>query len=233
MPDPQRTAIGTLVFDLDGTLVDSAPDLAGSLDTLLAEAGCEPLGLAATRRLIGHGIPNLVRGGLETRGLFLAPEEAAAAASRFMQIYAGRLSRETRPYADVEAGLRRFATDGWRLAVCTNKAEPYARAILADLGLLSAFAAIAGPDTFGCAKPDPQHLLKTIEAAGTGRPTILIGDSEVDIATAKAAAVPVIAVTYGYAKTDLAELLPDGLATSFKDLYLIVTRLAGAVTPWS
>ena len=218
---------GTVVFDLDGTLVDSAPDLADALDDLLVENGLAPLGLPVARELIGHGMDNLVRKGLERRGLVVPGDGLYPFAERFRAIYAGRLSRKTRPYAGVEAALGVLHEKGWRLAVCTNKLEHYARQILTDLKLITAFEVVSGPDTFGVAKPDPGQLLRTIEAAGgAGAPAIMIGDSEVDIAVAKAACVPVIAVTYGYAKTPLAVLAPDRMTDRFDRVPDLVEELA-------
>lgn len=219
--------MGIVIFDLDGTLVDSAPDLADALDDLLIENGREPLGLAVGRALIGHGMDNLVRQGLARRGMTVGDDALRPFADRFRAIYATRLSRRTRPYEGVETALDRLAAEGWRLAVCTNKLELYARRILADLGLAARFAVVSGPDTFGVAKPDPRQLLRTIEAAGAGgMPAVMVGDSEVDVALAKAARVPIIAVTYGYAKTPLADLAPDALAERFDEVPALVKRLA-------
>jgi phosphoglycolate phosphatase len=211
-------ARGTIVFDLDGTLVDSVPDLAGALDSLMAEKGLEAIGIPAARKLIGHGIPNLVRSALTLRGVVWRDEQGAADVKRFTEIYATRLSRETRPYPDVERVLAMLAAEGWRLAVCTNKMERFARAIVDDLGLGRYFAVVAGPDTFGVGKPDPRHLTETARATGGGAPVVFVGDSEVDIATAKAAGVPVVALSYGYSKVPLASLEPDALIDGFDEL---------------
>ncbi len=148
------------------------------------------------------------------------------AITRFTELYSEHLSRETRPYPDVERTLAMLAEDGWRLAVCTNKIELYAKAILSDLGLAHFFPVIAGPDTFGVGKPDPRHLLETASHAGGGDRIIFIGDSEVDVATAKAAGVPVIAVSYGYAKTPLAALLPEALVDRFADIPTAIEGIA-------
>ena len=153
---------GTLVFDLDGTLVDSAPDLANSLDLLLMEQGKQPLGLDVGRSLIGHGISNLVAKGLDRSGLKLDGPELEKRVRRFHEIYAANLSRKTRAYPGVRDGLALFERQGFRLAVCTNKLEKYSRQILDDLHLAEHFDQVAGPDTFGIAKPDPRHLLSTI-----------------------------------------------------------------------
>lgn len=209
---------GTIVFDLDGTLVDSVPDLAGSLDTLMAERGLAPIGVETARRLIGHGIPNLVRRALAERGVEWQDDTGAAAVKRFTEIYGARVAQETRPYADVETVLEQLAGEGWRMAVCTNKMERFARQIVDHLGLSRHFAVVAGPDTFGVGKPDPRHLTETAAAAGGGHPVLFVGDSEVDIATGKAAGVPVIALTYGYTKTPLDDLGADRLIDTFAEL---------------
>lgn len=216
---------GTIVFDLDGTLVDSVPDLAGSLDTLMAERGLAPIGVATARRLIGHGIPNLVRRALAERGVEWQDETGAAAVKRFTEIYGARVARETRPYADVETVLERLAAEGWRMAVCTNKMERFARQIVDALALSRFFAVVAGPDTFGVGKPDPRHLTETAAAAGGAQPVLFVGDSEVDIATGKAAGVPVIALTYGYTKTPLDGLGADRLIDAFADLPAAIASL--------
>lgn len=224
---------GTLAFDLDGTLIDSAPSLASSLGVLLREMKIEPTSITETRQLIGNGIPVLVKRALESRQVALDSEKLAAAIERFMRIYEDRLLDETRLYPNVERNLQRFAGEGWRLAICTNKAERLTRRILDGLGLLHVFSVVTGPETFNCAKPSPQILSRTIEAAAAaGKPAILIGDSEIDIATAKAASVPVIAVTYGYCKTPIAELRPDGLVDDFDELPAVVARIAGNARPY-
>ena len=161
MPDPRR---GTVIFDLDGTLVDSAPDLADALDLLLQERGHAPLGLDRVRRLIGHGVAELVRKGLDARGERPEPQPLAQAVQRFLTHYTAHLSRKSRPYPGAVEVLDILRQAGWRLVVCTNKLEVHARALLQDLGLLSAFALVAGPDTFGVAKPDPAHLLDHVNA---------------------------------------------------------------------
>src|SRR5262245_60346801 len=130
---------GTLIFDLDGTLVDSAPDLADSLDRLLMEGGKQPLGLDVGRSLIGHGISNLVAKGLEKSGLKLAGPELEKRIKRFHEIYASNLSRKTKPYEGVRDVLPRFKEQGFELAVCTNKLERYSRQILVDLELADHF----------------------------------------------------------------------------------------------
>ena len=209
---------GTLLFDLDGTLVDSAGDLAGSLDTLMQEKGKAPIGIDIGRQLIGHGIANLVRSALKLRGARDGEEDSPADLKRFMEIYGARLTQTTRPYPNVMATLQQLAAEGWTMAVCTNKRELFARAIVDDLGMSKFFPVVSGPDTFGVGKPDPRHLLEAAKAAGGGEPVLCVGDSEVDVAAAKAAQMPVIALSYGYSKLPLASLSPDAIVDHFNQV---------------
>jgi phosphoglycolate phosphatase len=213
MRNEQRS---TVIIDLDGTLVDSAPDLADALDQLLAERGIEPVGLDITRTLIGHGIPHLVEAGFDFRNVGLREDNRADAVGRFRDLYSANLSKKTRPYPGVEQALREMTNDGWRLVVCTNKLERYARTILGDLGLIGFFDVVAGPDTFGVAKPDPNHMLRLLPNAAD--PAVVVGDSEVDVATAKSAGLPIIAVNYGYCRVPVETLRPDAIVSSFGDV---------------
>jgi phosphoglycolate phosphatase len=222
----RETLRGTVILDLDGTLVDSAPDLADCLDLLLAERGLEPVGVDETRRLIGHGIPRLVEAGFAFRGEPLVDDALLGAVARFRDVYVDRLSVKTQPYPGVEDGLSQLRAAGWRLVVCTNKLERYARAILADLGLAGRFDAVAGPDTFGVSKPDPRHLLRLLP--GDGSLAVMVGDSEIDVMAARAADIAVVAVTYGYCRTPVQRLKPDAVAARFADVPAAVEACARA-----
>ncbi len=212
------TARGTLIFDLDGTLVDSAGDIAGSLDTLMQEMGYAPFGLEQGKKLIGHGIANLVKGALKLRGVTDAETAAPALITRFTEIYGGRLTQLTRPYDGVLETLARLQKDGWRMGICTNKREAFARQIVADMNLTPFITFTSGPDTFSVGKPDPRQLLETARAVNGGAPLVFVGDSEVDVETAKAARCPVLAMTYGYTKIPLADLAPDAILDHFAEI---------------
>lgn len=223
MPEASR---GTVIFDLDGTLVDSAPDLADALDTLLVERGLAPVGLDTARQMIGHGMAELVRKGLLSRGQTPPPAELTAATARFLHHYNAHLSRKSRLYPGATDAVAALRQGGWRLVVCTNKLEASARALLQDLDLLRAFALVAGPDTFGVAKPDPQHLLRCLPDLPRDRhPAVVVGDSEVDISAARAASLPVIAVRRGYARRPLHEMAPDRIAEDFGQVPALVAAL--------
>ena len=225
MPD---RSTGTVIFDLDGTLVDSAPDLADALDTLLMERGLPPVGLDMARQMIGHGIAELVRKGFLARGEDLTLLGLTEATQRFLRHYTAHLSRKSYLYPGAADAVMALRQAGWRLVVCTNKLEAAARGLLEDLDLLRAFALVAGPDTFAAAKPDPQHLLRCLpDLPRQQHPVVVVGDSEVDIAAARAAGLPVIAVRWGYARRPLEEMAPDRIAERFDLVPALVASLAG------
>jgi phosphoglycolate phosphatase len=213
----------TLVLDLDGTLVDSAPDLAACLNRLLAARGLAPFGLAAVRAMIGDGVAALVERGLAAR----AVAHDGSALDDFMADYAAHLADATRPYPGVIPTLDALATKGWRLAVCTNKPEALARRLLCLLDLERHLGAIGGGDSFAARKPDPAHLLATIAAAG-GTPdrAVLAGDGENDLRAAHGAAIPCIFAAWGYGSPALASSAA-ARATRFPDLPALAARLLG------
>jgi phosphoglycolate phosphatase len=208
-----------IVFDLDGTLLDTAPDLLGALNVVLGEEGLPPLERHAVRYNFGHGARALIVEGLRLAGRAVAVERLEAMTLRFLDVYAGRMAVETRPYPGAEAALDRLAAQGFTLAVCTNKREALARPLLATLGLADRFAAIVGGDSLPVRKPHPDHLLGTIAAAG-GRPetSVMVGDSDADAAAARGAGVPVIGVSFGYTEDIAGAMAPDATIDHFDDL---------------
>jgi len=208
-----------LVFDLDGTLVDSAPDLLATLETVLGRAGYTAAPDAALRDGIGHGARHLIEFALHREKV--APETALVDRlhAAFLDHYEANIARHTRPYNGLDAALDRFAAAGWAFAVCTNKIESLSRKLLGELGLTGRFAAICGGDTFASRKPHPDHLLETIARAGGVRDrSIMVGDSRTDLDTARAAHVPFVGVSFGYTPVPMADLGPDLLIGSFDDL---------------
>jgi phosphoglycolate phosphatase len=203
-----------LVLDLDGTLVDSVPDLAASLARLFARRGLAAYAPAELVPMIGDGARVLLARAFAGRGLPL--DEAALA--EFLEDYGAHAAEATRPYPGVPETLDRLSQAGWRLAVCTNKPEAPARALLAALGLAERFAAIGGGDSFPTCKPDPAHLLATIAAAG-GEParSVMAGDHGNDIAAACGAGLPSIFAAWGYGPPAMAAGAA-AIAQSFADL---------------
>ena len=193
------------VFDLDGTLVDSAPDLHAALDRLMAARGLPPFGRPEVVAMIGDGAKVLVERALAARQ---RPFDAAAL-DHFLADYTAHAAVETRLFPGIEAALDTIARDGWRMAVCTNKPVGAARDLLGALGLLDRFAAIGGGDSFPVRKPDPAHLLATIEqAGGMGAGAVMIGDHRNDVAAARGAGIPCVFVGWGYGPLAMADGAP-------------------------
>jgi phosphoglycolate phosphatase len=215
-----------VAFDLDGTLADTAPDLIMTLNTILAQEGLPPLPLERARNLIGAGARALIERGFEVAGRELAPGRLDELYRDFLAIYADNLCVETRLYPGVIESLDQLDADGFRLAVCTNKVERHSVLLLEALGIADRFAAICGRDTFPYIKPDPRHLTLTIDqAGGDRRQAVMVGDSRTDIATAKAAGVPVVAVSFGYTDTPVRAMDPDRAIDRFEQLFEAVQDL--------
>lgn len=212
-----------IVFDLDGTLIDSAPDIRAALNLVLEGEGAAPLTLAETIRFIGHGIPALVRQAREFRGLPAARQEAMVPA--MVRHYDAAPAVLTRPYPGAMAALESLRTAGHVLGLCTNKPLAATRLILAGLGLEPQFAAVVGGDSLPVKKPDPAPLHAAFAALGAP-PLLYVGDSEVDAETAQAAGVPFALYTPGYRKGPV-EGLPHRISFSrFADLPGLVAALA-------
>jgi phosphoglycolate phosphatase len=207
------------VFDLDGTLADTAPDLMATLNRIMAEEGLAAVPLSDAREMIGAGARAMISKGYERAGLELAPDKLDRLFTRFLAIYADHLCDHSVLFPHVVEALDELEARGFILAVCTNKIESHSRQLLAALGIAGRFKAICGRDTFAFFKPDPRHLTLTIEAAG-GDPAraVMVGDSRTDIATAKAAGIPVVAVTFGYTDVPVKSLDPDVVIDSFAKL---------------
>ena len=208
-----------LVFDLDGTLVDSAPDLLATLDAVLIQHGFAPLADRNTRTGIGHGARYLIEYGLQRHGMAVDTAKLDQMHKDFLAYYEANICVESRLYPGTLALLDRFASASWILAVCTNKLEGLSRQVLAALQVEDRFSAICGGDTFANRKPHPGHLLQTIVAAGGARErAVMVGDSLTDLDTARGAGVPFVGMSYGYTPVPMAELGPDLLLDSFDAL---------------
>jgi len=217
----------TVVFDLDGTLVETAPDLCDTLNVILEREGRPAVPYDEARMMVGAGARVMIERGVVASGRAATPDEIDRMFAAFIEHYAAHIADRSHPFPGLEAALDRLAADGHILAVCTNKLEGLARLLLDALGLTRRFAAIAGQDTYGVPKPDPTVLWKTIAAAG-GDPAhaVMVGDSETDVLVARAAGVPVIAVDFGYTEIPATELGADRVISRFSDLPESVDALA-------
>ena len=187
------------VFDLDGTLVDTVPDVTAALNRRLASAGLAPLSVMQVKPMIGDGGRVLLQRGFGVHGATV-PEDALA---QFVADPALEGGEASQPFPGLLELLGELAGQGWRLAVCTNKPEKPARALLERLGLSGHFRAVAGGDSFPMRKPDPAHLLHTMAAAGGGR-AIMIGDHQNDMLAARGAGVPAVFAGWGYGPAAMA-----------------------------
>ncbi|WP_438277795.1 HAD family hydrolase [Nitrobacter sp.] len=221
-----------VVFDLDGTLVDTAPDLAAALNFVLNREGLPALSLPTARSMIGAGVRRMIERGLEHEDHPATVDDITRMMGDFIDYYTAHIADESRPFDGLIEALDDLATRGYRFAVCTNKLEALAKQLLDQLDLSPRFAAICGGDTFGVSKPDPAILLQTIARAG-GRPetTIMVGDAGPDIGVARRASIPVIGVEFGYTEVPIAELKPDRLVAHMRELPEAVIALrASALT---
>jgi phosphoglycolate phosphatase len=218
-----------LVFDLDGTLVDTAPDLVDTLNVVFAREGMPQVPYDDARAMIGGGAKAMLVRGLEAEGRAVTPELTDRLLSDFLAYYADHIAVRSRPFPGLAEALDVLSARGHRFAICTNKLEALSVLLLNELGLARRFEAICGQDTFGIQKPDPEILRRTITTAGgTPRNAIMIGDSATDIRTARAAGIPVIAVDFGYSERPVAEFEPDRVISHFAQLPDEITALAGA-----
>lgn len=219
----------TLVFDLDGTLVDTAPDLAAATNHVMERLGLNPVAEGDIRPFVGHGALAMVERAAAAQGRNLAQQELYDLFDVFIVHYTANIAANSAPYDGVIAALNTFKARGATLAVCTNKIEAHARDLLDALGMTHHFAAITGRDSFSVYKPDPGHLTGTIALAGgrDGR-AIMIGDSETDIKTAQAARVPVIAVDFGYSIEPVASFAPDIVISHYRELEQAANRVIAA-----
>lgn len=219
-----------IVFDLDGTLIDTAPDLLDSLNHSLASGEIPVVDGAGFKRFVGHGGRVMIQRAFAERRKALAAEEHERLFKLFLDHYTQNIPGKSRPYPGVIEAIARFEAAGYAIAVCTNKYEANSLALIEALGLTRHFTAIAGQDTFPFRKPDPRHLTETIALAG-GDPhrALMVGDSQTDIDTAKAAGIPVVAVDFGYTDRHVREFEPSKVISHFDELTIdLVERLMAA-----
>lgn len=213
----------TLVFDLDGTLTDSVPDIAAAVNRTLAARGLPTLAEPDVAAMVGDGLQPLIDRAFKAAGG--VPD--ANAGADYLADYESRVAEDTRLYPGVADALDKLRADGWTLAVCTNKPERAARLLLEALGVADRFAAVGGGDSFAAHKPDPRHLAGTIRAAG-GEPTraLMVGDHSNDVRAASGCGVQAVFAGWGYGRPGMEE----GAAAVARDLPEFV-EIAGRLMP--
>lgn len=222
-----RKAFDGIVFDLDGTLVETAPDLAGALNHVLERAELPPVSLAAVRSMVGDGARALIQRGFAADGRSLDQAELDRWFAVFLDYYGEHIADSSHLFPHVLETLDALAEAGLSVGVCTNKPEAMSRRLFEALGLSERFSAIVGGDTLPMRKPDPAHLLGTLERMQVApQRAVMIGDSANDRDAARNAGVPVVLVTFGYTTTPALDLEADAHIDSFAGLLGALTRLA-------
>lgn len=210
-----------LVLDLDGTITDSLPDIAGALNRSLARHGQAPLPIEQVRPMVGDGVAQLFLRGYAARGLAPSPEDMAAG----LADYTAHSTDETYLYPGALEALRELKAEGWRLAVCTNKPLEPARILLDHVGVLPLLDTIGAGDSFPVKKPDPDHIRLTLRAAGASlEEAVMIGDHHNDVAAGRAAGLPTIFAAWGYGPREVGEEA-DATAESFAEVPALCARL--------
>jgi phosphoglycolate phosphatase len=229
---PQRTKMmlrPTVIFDLDGTLIDTAPDLVATLNALFARERLSPVAYDAARNMVGGGARLLIERGLASQGRALPASAVERLVEDFIAHYGAHIADTSRPFEGLEAALDELASFGCRLAVCTNKLEGLSVRLLDLLGLTHRFAAICGADTFGVSKPNPEILRGTISRAGGHLDSaVMVGDSGTDVATARSAGIPVVVVDFGYTEVPATRLEADRVVSRFADLPTVLLEFVAA-----
>ncbi len=209
----------TLVFDLDGTLVDSLPDLVAATNHALADLSLPILPAETLRKAVGFGARRMILDGLAQTGLTLPEPDVDRLLARFLAYYEPNIARETRPFDGAVAALEGFRAAGARLAICTNKRLALAEHLLKELAIDGLFDAVAGRDSFPVYKPHPDHVRGAIRMAGGDvTAAVMIGDTGIDIAAARAASIPVVGCTFGYSDEPMEVLKPDAVISHFSEL---------------
>jgi phosphoglycolate phosphatase len=226
-PSAMAESSFSVIFDLDGTLVDTAPDLLGALNAILTAEGHEPVVPADLRNLVGHGAKAMFEHALKRTGVEVSTDRMGALTERFLAFYRLNIARGSRPFPGVPKTLEILAEQGMGLGVCTNKAQDLTELLLRELDLFRYFpASVFGGGSTPYSKPDPRHLLEVVRALnGRRERAVLVGDSIVDINTARAADIPVIAMSYGYTPVPVSELGADAVVDDFAALPEVISRL--------
>lgn len=215
-----------VIFDLDGTLVDTAPDLMRATNHVLESLGRRPISLNEVRAFVGHGARALLTRGLKATGGLPEAYDVEPDYRRFVDFYALNIAGDSAPFPGLIPLLERLIAEGFGLGICTNKLEGLSVKLLEALGLSQYFGSVVGPDTIGIAKPDPRPFHEAVARLGLTSPrALMVGDSETDILTARNAGVPVIAVPFGYTPRPVREFGPDRMIGHFDEAYEAIQDL--------
>ena len=214
-----------MIFDLDGTLVDSAGDIASALNEVLGRRGLPPIGLEKVKAMIGGGIPALIKRALEAHGV--QPHDIEPLVGDMVGVYAGRATTRTALYDGAEEVLSQLGASGVKMAVCTNKLQEITDIILRDLGVAGHFASVVGAKLGRPRKPNPEVLKLVLDEMGLeAADAVMVGDSGADAGAAKGAGVTLVLASFGYCQTQLREYEPDAIIDSFHELPQTLETLA-------
>jgi phosphoglycolate phosphatase len=231
MPAPEAPlslAGATIVFDLDGTLVDTAPDLLRALNQVLDLEGLPHPAEAVVRKLVGHGARPMISRATALAGAHYTEDRLDQLTAAFVDFYAADIAGMSRPFPGAVEAMDALEAEGARLAICTNKRQSLSVQLLEALGLAQRFTAIVGADAVAARKPDPHHVIETVSRAGGAlERALMIGDTEADLAAAKAAATPVVLVRFGYGDAEAlaTTYAPDGLISTYEELPALARTL--------
>ena len=221
-----RTASVAIIFDLDGTLVDTAPDLVAALNAVLTAEGLQPISPTDLRHLVGHGVRAMFEHAYQRAAANVPAERMAELTEQFLGYYRANIARDSKPFPRVPETLNELTTAGAGLGVCTNKAQDLTELLLNELSLSRHFPAVIGGGRTPYSKPDPRHVLEVLkELNGQRTRAVFVGDSAIDVQAARAADIPVIAMSYGYTPVPANELGADAVLDDFADLPETIFRL--------
>ncbi len=218
----------TIIFDLDGTLVDTAPDLMAALNAVLLETGHRTIDTTEFRSLVGFGVRRLFERAFDKTGVVLSEEQLLKYSGEFLSHYRANIANESRPFPRVSETLDTLIGEGALLGVCTYKPHDLTGLLLDELDLARHFGAVIGAGHAPYNKPDPRHILDVVRALnGDAERAVMVGDSAVDVKAAKAAEIPVIVMSYGYTVEPAHALGADALTGDFADIPTLAARLLG------
>lgn len=219
----------TIVFDLDGTLIDTAPDLAAALNAVLIRERLPAVPLEQVRHMVGRGARVLIENAMTWHRIPPDPARTTDLVRHFLDYYEANIAVTSRPFDGMESCVRDLRARGHKIGICTNKPEHLSRKLVRELALEELFPVILGADSRPYRKPDPRHLTDTVDAlGGSHADAVLVGDSDTDAKTARAAGIPVVLVTFGYTETPVSELGAQAVIDHFSGLEAALAQCSRA-----